>query len=231
MDPLKKETPGRRERNWTAMLDLLGRYRDAHGDCRVPYPCPEEPRLAHWVKNQRLLRRNGALSRDRVAALDRIGFEWDGRIAKSGRESQSWERMFRALAHFSRVHGHSGVPHRWREQPGLGVWVRRQRQLHASGRLEAARVRRLNSLRFEWIGTEAKEFAEDRRWDATLDLLLAWRRTHPDRIPPARGEHGALAHWLGRQRRARDAGRLSARRLHRLRQAGLLAATSAARRS
>jgi hypothetical protein len=230
MDIPPQNNPGRRESNWLAMLAALEEYKIAHGDCHVPYPWADNPKLAHWVKNQRLHRRLGRLSGERVAALTDLGFAWDGRDAKSAHEQELWEKMFRSLARFSRAHGHSDVPHQWPADPNLGAWARRQRMLRANGDLDADRVRRLNSLRFEWVGTDAKEFAEDRKWDATLDRLASYRKHNTGAIPAARGPQGGIARWLGRQRRAHARGLLSPRRVRKLRAAGLLAGASATRK-
>lgn len=72
---------------WYEKLEELKKYHAQYGDCRVPHNYPPDRSLAVWVKRQRRqwkLFRNGraqvcAISKQRIALLDRIGFEWNPR--------------------------------------------------------------------------------------------------------------------------------------------------------
>jgi hypothetical protein len=62
---------------WEEMFAELQRYKDQHGDCKVPTNWTENPKLATWVVRQRRARRRGTLSAERVERLDALGFVWE----------------------------------------------------------------------------------------------------------------------------------------------------------
>ncbi len=61
---------------WERRFAQLVAYRQQHGHCRVPSRWREDPAFGHWVDNQRVIKRAGKLSPERVRRLDEIGFHW-----------------------------------------------------------------------------------------------------------------------------------------------------------
>jgi superfamily II DNA or RNA helicase len=59
---------------WKKKFDELVCYKVAHGDCDVPSKWTENPELATWVSNQRGLKRQGKLDRERERNLNDVGF-------------------------------------------------------------------------------------------------------------------------------------------------------------
>ena len=221
------ECPDRRARNWDEMYRALREYRRWYGESHVLASETKYVRLATWVKNQRVLRRQGRLDAARCAKLEAIGFEWDGRRLRQTRADRQWTRMLRALVRFKRRTGHCNVPRDWAGVPGLGVWVWRQRVDRRRGRLVRARIRQLDALRFEWAGRAGRERLRERAWKLRLQELEQYLRVHDH--PPARsGRYRSLARWVSRQQVALRAGALAPARLRRLRAAGLLATKSRA---
>ena len=79
----------RRTRNaaverWEQRFQQLLAFRDRFGHCRVPAKWKEDVPFAHWVGVQRQFRKNGALSAERIARLDAIGFKWRFRTGPRG---------------------------------------------------------------------------------------------------------------------------------------------------
>ena len=72
--------------SWYEKLEELKKYQACYGDCRVP-PNYHDRSLAVWVKRQRrqwkLLRKGRtqvcAISKHRIALLEKMGFEWNPR--------------------------------------------------------------------------------------------------------------------------------------------------------
>ncbi|CAJ1929332.1 unnamed protein product [Cylindrotheca closterium] len=70
---------------WEERLNELKQYRLANGHCNVPSSYPKNKQLSTWVKCQRRQFRltgkgkNSNLTEERIAALDELGFVWDGR--------------------------------------------------------------------------------------------------------------------------------------------------------
>ena len=54
-----------------------------HGHCKVPQKHPDEPKLGRWVGSQRTYKKKleashpgQRITKERVAKLDELGFEW-----------------------------------------------------------------------------------------------------------------------------------------------------------
>ena len=69
--------------------------------------------------------RQGDCPHDRSQRLDDLGFVWD-------LQDTGWAEMFTALVAYKQQHGDCNVPVRWPENPALGTWVNKQRQLRTA---------------------------------------------------------------------------------------------------
>jgi hypothetical protein len=67
---------------WDARFAQLQEFKAQNGHCRVPLGFKENHSLAKWVSKQRQLYVKGKLRAERIAMLERIGFEW---VLRSGR--------------------------------------------------------------------------------------------------------------------------------------------------
>jgi hypothetical protein len=224
--PASTGTPARsRAQAWDQAYAALEDYARHHGTCAVPNAWPENPRLARWVVKQRLLRKRGLLSPQRVDLLARIGFEWSGEVrrarprpdapqvpsslrkARARERIDAWERSFAALADFAKRNGHVDVPDRG-AQKSLARWVNEQRRRKQVGALSADRVRRLEALGMGWS-------LRDKRWNLQYARLQEYRRRHGHcNVPTSSGD--VLSRWVSAQRSAVKAGRLSPERRARL---------------
>jgi hypothetical protein len=133
------------QQRWEEMFAVLVQFRAAHGHCNVPRRYRSEPRLGGWVERQRLAHKRGKVRPDHAQRLEQIGFSW----VRDDHDS-AWEAKYAALAAFRREHGHCRVSTLCPVHASLGNWVRTQRGRRRRGELSAARVRRLNRLRFAW---------------------------------------------------------------------------------
>jgi hypothetical protein len=98
--------------------------------------------LEKWAENQRVARRAGRLSDERIELLERYEFDF----GKS--KDERWEMNLYDLARYKRRHGDCEVPRKYGPCPTLGRWVRKQRfELH-HGRLSDERYVRLCALGF-----------------------------------------------------------------------------------
>ena len=75
---------------WVERLNELKEFRIANGHCNVPSTYPENVQLSTWVKCQRRQyklyitgEKTSNLTDERIAALEKLGFEWDGRLVRS----------------------------------------------------------------------------------------------------------------------------------------------------
>ena len=93
------------------------------------------------------------MTAERVAALEKIGFEWG--LDKMS----SWLRRYDELITFKQQHGHCNVPQRYTPNLPLGQWVAHQRTFYKSlrqgkqSRMTTERIAALEKIGFEWRKT------------------------------------------------------------------------------
>ena len=114
---------------WSQMFEELVAYREANGDCLVPYSFDENRALARWVKRQRYqykLMMEGqpsTMTMDRAQALSNIGFCWDS-------QTSNWMDRLNELKQFKARYGTCHVPSQYAESPQLSTWVRLRSCFH-----------------------------------------------------------------------------------------------------
>jgi len=128
---------------WEEKFAELVQFKEEHGHCNVPQRCPENPKLANWVGNQRSLKSRGKLESNKVERLETLGLSWDP-------HSEAWEEKFAELKQFKQKNGHCNVSQRWPDNPALANWVAVQRRFKNKGQMKDSRVKRLEALGFEW---------------------------------------------------------------------------------
>ena len=95
------------------------------------------------------------LTDDRITKLEDLGFKWR-RDEKTVRKT--FEDRFADLQYFKNKHGHCNVPKRYKENPSLGSWCQKIRQMK-SGSLPNAGVYKLTDdmiVKLEDIGFQWK---------------------------------------------------------------------------
>ncbi len=198
----------KRTDTWKQMFSALLKYKNTHGDCNVPRNW-HDTRLVLWVLTQRVFKRRGKLSQERVDRLNEAEFVWD--VADS-----CWEEMFARLVRYKEVHDDCNVPKDWHENPKLGSWVDMQRQLRKNERLSPEFTKRLEEQGFVWEPS-------DEKWETMFSQLLRYRDVHGDCNVPAKwSEDPKLGNWVGTQRTLRKVGRLSEERIQRLDEIGFV---------
>lgn len=197
---------------WRANYLAMVAYREKHGDCRVPQEWAEDKRLAKWVSTQRVRRKRGQLSEERIQMLDRVGFDW---FAGGG----TWETRFAELIEYGKQNGHLRVPARCKSNPTLAQWVVRQRYDRRRGELRADYEKRLTDIGFEWDLL----LRADAKWNRWFTRLETFKQTHGHcDVTRTGGENSSLAVWITEQRRASRDGKLSAENKQKLDEVGFI---------
>lgn len=176
---------------WRTHYLALLEYRNRFGNCRVPQDWKENPKLAKWVSTQRIQHGRNKLSRERIAMLEKIGFEWSVGV--------TWDERFAELCAFKERFGHTRVKVKWEENPLLGQWAVDQRYRRRRGELRKDFEDRLNSIGFEWelprhrlpVADSRPRLAELRAFKAEHGHLSVSR--HDKKYP-------GLASWMTHQR-------------------------------
>lgn len=208
--------------NWRASYLALLEYRKKAGDCRVPQDWKENPKLAKWVSTQRVQYARGKISRERIALLEKVGFDWD--LGKA-----TWDERFTELCAFKERFGHTRVKVKWAENRLLGAWVVEQRYNRRRDKLRDDYLQRLNSIGFEWDGRTAASIAErnspdpDKQWRATFDRFRTYAAAHGAEVVHVVDEETKkLNRWLLTQRQAKKRGELSETRINALNEIGFV---------
>ncbi|KAJ1449287.1 helicase associated domain-containing protein [Pelagophyceae sp. CCMP2097] len=198
---------------WEAHYNLLQALHEARGKCGVPtdFLAGDGINMVLWFEMQRTAYKNKRLTPDRILRLDEVGFVWHV-------STNVWDAFFELLQPYRAQHGDFAVPFRFVAADGtrLGRWVAAQRHAHNAGKLRPERIERLEAAGFNW-----STLADC--WDAHFELLQDYRAEHghcgvPQRFAAADGI--TLGAWVGRQRTAYKAGKLSPERIERLEAVG-----------
>ena len=173
--------------NWFERYGQLVSYKKLHGNCDIPARWPENQKLATWVVDQRVRKRDGNLESDKVDLLNQLSFNWNPR-------DTNWRGMYLELVKFQKRFRHCRVPQNWKENNSLAHWVKTQRADYANGELHGDRVVLLQKIGFEWR-------VELRTWDERFADLCAFKsRFGHTRVHVKWPEDPLLGGWVVRQR-------------------------------
>lgn len=187
---------------WQRMCRQLEQFAAEQGHCLAP-PSGDTLRLAHWVYAQRALRQSGHLSSERVARLDKAGFQW------SALDARWWLMRRELLAHREQ---HGSCEFAWDDNSVLARWCRVQRRERRSGHLSAERVAALDKLGFVWSGRTG-----DDKWRQRMDELDTYRQQHGhSNVPVNYPANRQLGLWVFHQRQFYKKGDIPADRVKQL---------------
>lgn len=208
--------------DWEQMLNLLFEFQNLYGHPFVPqkYISKDGLPLGQWLVNQKSFYRNKELSNERMEALSNFIAIWENPY------EWAWNVRFYELADYKKQHNHTNVP---TEEVGqvfefcsilrmpFGKWVKLQRSLYQKNELPQEKIKKLNSLKFEW------DF--DPKWEFMRQELIAYGK-EVGTINFAKYEkdspHYTLGNWCNNQRAAYRKGILSEYRIQKLEEIGFL---------
>ena len=189
----------------------LKQFIEREGHTKVPDKHREDGfGLGYWISVQRTLRRDSALSAEKVSSLDALGMTWDPR-------EDLFQEGLNQLKAFYRRHSHARVPQGY-VQDGfpLGQWIAVRRQERRNKRLSTERIAALNELGMTWEAWEST-------WENTMKLFENYVANQNGSVPPRglRFEGVDLYTWMNHQFKLADSGKLSEYRLNRLKATGV----------
>lgn len=169
-DELSQLVKGNSVDSFEEMVDLLRQYKQQKGDVNVPksYKSDFGSPLGQFVKNIRQRRKDirsihglefelqitskYSLTKDRIQALDGMGFQWST-MESSSKQTFSWEERIQQLKEWRHTHGNLQIP-RQEAQYGLGEFVSKCRRLYNKKDVTFMNTRAptLESIGFEWKG-------------------------------------------------------------------------------
>jgi len=208
-----------RERGvWEDRLAEVVAYKEKHGHCNIPLNGKENPKLSRFVNQTRVQRNRGALSAERIAKLDAIGFVWSGdTVVGENGLSELWKKRYDELLQYKQAHHNSNVSRSNLEYPGLGTWVGRQRLKRTEGTLHPERFRLLSEAGFEWSrgkGASPDKAGTEESWNSRYDELMRYREAHQNcNVSTHDREYRELGIWVSTQRQVKKAGKLRPERI------------------
>ncbi|SMQ86975.1 Superfamily II DNA or RNA helicase [Bacillus sp. OV166] len=126
----------------------------------------------------------------------------------------NWDERYEELILYNDRHGNCLVPERYKENPSLGIWVRKQRDNYKNGVLSLEKVERLNEL-----GLELNSI----RWEEMYQELKTFHDEKGHCLVPQRyKENPSLAKWVLGQRQNYSQGDLSQEKIQRLNELGFV---------
>merc|ERR1712183_471571 len=123
------------------MYNRLLNYKKEYKSANVPKSYKAEPKLGNWVLTQRAQYGKNELSADRINRLESIDFVWNARDAQ-------WMKMYNRLVAYNNEHKSTRVRFKYKVDPPLGTWVKKQRKYRSDGKLSAKRFELLEAINF-----------------------------------------------------------------------------------
>lgn len=206
--------------SWDAWFGKLKIFHEQRGDCNVPQTWKDDLGLGPWVSNQRVQRKRGVLSEDRIRRLNELDFEWDHQKVK---KQETWMNWYRELEKYTQENGNPHIPksHANRKLASW-VWTQRQRRKGTNtvnikqGDVMSQEQRdRLDKLGFRWD-------AHQEKWLENFEKLKSYKTTygHCD-VGINEADDKILANWVRAQRANQTKGEFPVDRKARLDSIGI----------
>ncbi len=202
--------------SWASWLGKLQAYKEQFGHCNVATGETEHRGLAAWVSAQRIQKKKGNLSKERIERLEAIGFIWDFQQQKT---DSTWMKWYRELEKYSVENGNPHIP-RTHANTKLASWVwtqriRRVRPYGMAQQLTLDQIELLDRLGFHWDAQEGK-------WLAQLEKLKEFKRKFGHcNVEFERNSYPRLLSWLSIQRSINKEGQLQSERVTMLNELGV----------
>ena len=202
------------ENNRLRLIEFYEKY----GHYNVPTRWEKDQQLGNWVHRQKTEFRKykmdpskSWLSAERVSLLKEMGAidSWltASLIRTMNTNPRTWEESYALLKAYRDAHGGCcNVPDRWKKDPQLGLWVKKQKAQWRSSKMSAERV----SLLKEMGAIDSWLFAslirsmntKARTWEESCALLKAYRDAHGGdcNIPAKWKDDPQLGGWVHRQK-------------------------------
>lgn len=151
----------------------LQKYKEKHGDCKVPFRYQENIPLVNWcVQIRRIKAGKGRqwtgpdkmLTEERIHRLENIGFEWEP-------HSQTFNNYLDQLKAFKNIHGHCDINSTYKANPTLAHFcnaIRRAYKYFKAGKkapsllgITPSKIEQLEEIGFSWQIDPYKEVKAD----------------------------------------------------------------------
>jgi hypothetical protein len=169
------------------------------------------------------------MTTDELEKLNALGFVWKPAAQWEG----TWQQQYDRLGDYQRTQGHCRVP---QNHPGLGLFVRVQRRLYQTGKLDPERRDKLEQLGFCWsihtkrtnetktknhegenTASTSTQNRQDKKWEIMFQRLLQFKEKHQHTLVPyLYDQDRKLGSWVMMNRQVYKEGRMPPERHARL---------------
>lgn len=207
---------------WDCWMKEVKKYYEDHGNLAVPRSYKSGIFwLGNWVDEQRKRYSKGALSEEKIKALESCGMVW------YEVRQRRWEEWYEDAADYYRSHGNLAVPLSYRTSEGrlLGRWLAVQRERisgdYNRSRLTAKQVAMLNEIGMVWDLQKMRENA----WESMYASVSEYLKIHgklplwPRNLVSEDGRN--IPNWIAVQRTNLSENKCSEEKARRLSQIGI----------
>ncbi len=192
---------------WKQWVSELMKFKNKYGHCDVPRTYSNNPSLASWVSNVRVLYRNKKLECTKIQELNKLRFNWYP-------YDTMWNQWLSELIEFKKKHKHCNVPIGFKDNLPLAGWVSRIRRSYRRGVLELNKVQELNKLGFAWS-------PHDAMWHQRMLELREFKNKYGHcNVPRSCNDNRPLANWISTVRRSYKKGVLEQNKILELNKLG-----------
>ena len=192
------------ERNYLEAMHYYNEHGSLYMD--IKYMTESGFKLGYWVSHLR--QKRSELTEDQIKRLDAIGMVWNT-------EQFKFDEGLRHVKMYLKEFGSLNVPTKYVCKDGfaLGKWLNLKRRQYANGRLSKESSEALEKLGMVWKPTDDK-------WDKMFAEAQSYYSMHGDLDVPVTEKK--LYSWLGKQRIAKENGKLTAEQIKRLNSIGMI---------
>ena len=192
------------ERNYLEAMHYYNEHGSLYMD--IKYMTESGFKLGYWVSHLR--QKKDELSDEQISRLDAIGMVWNT-------EQFKFDEGLRHAQAYLKEFGSLNVPTKYVSNDGfaLGKWLNLKRRQYANDRLSKESSEALEKLGMVWKPTDDK-------WDKMFAEAQSYYSMHGDLDVPVTEKK--LYSWLGKQRIAKENGKLTAEQIKRLNSIGMI---------
>ena len=157
--------------------ELAVKYYNLHGNINLPndYYLDDGYNLGGFIYNQKQLKRQGKLSKDKIKLFDDLGIDW---TIKEVKKNPSWEEMYKLAFNYFNTYKNLDIKRSFVTIDGisinddgynLGRWISRQRVSYKNKKLDNDQVTKLEAIGMDW-----KLNATYKSWNEAYDLAVQY---------------------------------------------------------
>jgi hypothetical protein len=201
---------------WEPEDTWMSRYQEAcqfyekngHLDIPATYVTEDGNYLGAWYRTVRGQYKDGTLSDERIALLEKIGIQW------TSVKLRNWMNYYELARDYYQQHGDLNVnaDYTTPDGTGLGTWISGQRYSYQKGRLPAEQIKLLNQIGMSW-------HRDVSRWERGYQYAEEYCKRNGSANPVVdyMTEDGfALGAWIATQRTKYKTGKLKRGQIERL---------------